>query len=135
MTAPNRRWFRFSLWALFLVVTVFGIWLGWQVNIVRRRRAMAESIHSRGGLIYQSPSDPCAKNWPEPHASAYRKSVLITGAAEPEFIPPWRRWLGDEPIAYVRLPKQTTQVDLDAIAAVFPNAEIFGRVQDTAPVP
>jgi hypothetical protein len=28
-TAPKRRWFAFSLRTLFVLVTVFGIWLGY----------------------------------------------------------------------------------------------------------
>jgi len=40
MTAPRRRWFRFafSLRTLFVVVTVFGCWLGYQLNWIRQRR-------------------------------------------------------------------------------------------------
>ena len=38
--APKRRWFRFSLRTLFVVVTVCCVWLGWQLHIVRERQAM-----------------------------------------------------------------------------------------------
>jgi hypothetical protein len=27
-TAPKRRWFKYSLRTLFVVVTAFGVWLG-----------------------------------------------------------------------------------------------------------
>ena len=41
MTAPpKRRWFRFSLRTMFVAVTVFGVWLGWQLKIVREREAI-----------------------------------------------------------------------------------------------
>jgi hypothetical protein len=33
-------WFRFSLRAMFEAVTVFGLWLGWQVSIVRQRKQL-----------------------------------------------------------------------------------------------
>ncbi len=36
--AAKRRWFRFSLRTLFVVVTVFGVWLGWEIKYVRDRR-------------------------------------------------------------------------------------------------
>jgi hypothetical protein len=36
---PRRRWFRFSLRTLFVLVTIFGVWLGVQVNWIRERRA------------------------------------------------------------------------------------------------
>jgi len=45
--APQRRWFRFSLRTLFVVVTVVGLglgWLAWNVNIVRQRMAMRAEI-------------------------------------------------------------------------------------------
>ena len=38
MTAPKRRWFRFSLRTMFVVVTVLCVWLGYQLNWIRQRR-------------------------------------------------------------------------------------------------
>src|ERR1700690_2367557 len=49
--APKRRWLRFSLRTLFVVVTVFGIWLGWQTNVVRERRTMRDWLEARGGGV------------------------------------------------------------------------------------
>ena len=40
-TTPRRRWFRFSLRTLFVVVTVFAAWLGWELNWIRERRLIA----------------------------------------------------------------------------------------------
>jgi hypothetical protein len=37
MTAAKRRWFRFSLRTLFVVMMVFGCWLGLQLNWIRQR--------------------------------------------------------------------------------------------------
>jgi hypothetical protein len=43
MTAPKRRWFSYSLRTLFALVTVFGVWLGWNLHQVRERgRVLAE---------------------------------------------------------------------------------------------
>lgn len=39
MTAPKRRWFRFGLRTMFVVVTVFACWLGYQLNWIRQRHA------------------------------------------------------------------------------------------------
>ncbi len=36
-TAPKRRWFAYSLRTLFVVVTVFGVWLGYELNWIRER--------------------------------------------------------------------------------------------------
>jgi hypothetical protein len=46
--APKRRWFRFSLRTLFVVVTVLGCWLGYELNWVRERRLfIADEISAR----------------------------------------------------------------------------------------
>jgi hypothetical protein len=52
MTAPRRRWFAFSLRALFVVVTVFGCWLGYQLNWIRERHEALSTGTAReaGGL-------------------------------------------------------------------------------------
>jgi hypothetical protein len=44
-TAPKRRWFRFTLRTLFVVVTVFGIWLGYELNWIRQRHAVLSGPH------------------------------------------------------------------------------------------
>ncbi len=35
--APKRRWFRFSLRTMFVMVTLLAVWLGWQVRWLHRR--------------------------------------------------------------------------------------------------
>ena len=49
-TQPRRRWFRFafSLRTLFVVVTIFGVWLGWNHKIVRERKAVLAEIDRIG---------------------------------------------------------------------------------------
>lgn len=42
MPAPSRRWFRFSLRTLLIVVTIFAIWLGYQWHWIRQRREFLE---------------------------------------------------------------------------------------------
>jgi hypothetical protein len=46
MTAPRRRWFRFSLRTLFVVVTLLACWLAWNRSLVERRRAFLEKLRS-----------------------------------------------------------------------------------------
>ena len=50
-TKPKRRWFRFSLRALFVLVTAFCVWLGWEVNSARRQKEAVEAIIKAGGTI------------------------------------------------------------------------------------
>ena len=38
--APSRRWFAFSLRTLFVVVTMFACWLGYELNWIRQRHEM-----------------------------------------------------------------------------------------------
>ena len=40
--APKRRWPRFTLRTLFVVVTVFACWLAWSFNWLRERRQAEE---------------------------------------------------------------------------------------------
>jgi hypothetical protein len=39
-TTPKRRWFAYSLRTLFVVVTVFGCALGWQLNWIHQRHEL-----------------------------------------------------------------------------------------------
>jgi len=50
--APKRRWLQFSMWMLFVVVTVICVWLGYHLNWIRERHnAIDEASFSwREGL-------------------------------------------------------------------------------------
>ncbi len=80
MTAPRRRWFRFSLPTMFVGVTVCACWLGYQLNWIHERRRMvaAESTAPQG----------------EEEVRFY-KGGDFTGLSA------WRRWLGDQPVPQV----------------------------------
>ena len=51
-----RRWFRYSLRTVFVVLTVLGVWLGSQVNWIRERREYIVA-HGRFGV-----GDPFAES-------------------------------------------------------------------------
>jgi hypothetical protein len=51
-TPTKRRWFRFSLRTLFVLVTVLGIWLGIQVDAARRQKEAVTAILKSGGTIW-----------------------------------------------------------------------------------
>ena len=114
MTAPpKRRWFRFtfSLQTLFIVVTIVGVWLGWQLKIVRERKAVLAEI-KRNSL------------------SARCDSVESLDAEDAEFYQIYRvsfvrRLLGDE--SYMRIyipptmgPKWTMRAEL-----AFPESALY----------
>jgi hypothetical protein len=50
--ALKRRWFAFSLRALFIVVTVLGVWLGFIVHHARQQKAALAALESVGGYFY-----------------------------------------------------------------------------------
>jgi len=60
---PKRRWYRFSLQALLLLMTALCVWLGLIVHRARQQRAAVEVIVSLGGRVYydyqvtQSPAE------------------------------------------------------------------------------
>jgi hypothetical protein len=47
----SRRWFQFSLRSLLLLITAFAIWLGWEVETVRREKEALKAIEVMGGEV------------------------------------------------------------------------------------
>ena len=50
--ATRRRWFRFSLRMLLVVVTVLCVWLAFKVNAARRQKLAVEAILRAGGTVW-----------------------------------------------------------------------------------
>jgi hypothetical protein len=102
--APKRRWFRFSLRTLFVVVAVFAVWLGWNVRQIRTRDVLLKSIQSRGATIYQT-----TYNGREPSLR----------------LPPLYYIIGCGPIGCVWLrDDRFTEDDVQAVKRTFPEAEV-----------
>ncbi len=51
MRSFSRQWFRFSLRTALLMLTLGAVWLGWQVNQIRRQRLVIEWIEKSGGSV------------------------------------------------------------------------------------
>ncbi len=107
MTAPRRRWFRFafSLRTLFVVVTMFGCWLGYSLNWIRER-----------------------------HAAFHDRRLDIVRLSPPAFSPaaPQLLWLfGESGITGVYLmdPELTTG-DLERLKSLFPEACVGWPLED-----
>jgi hypothetical protein len=83
MTEPikRRRWFRFSLRMLLVVVTALCVWMGFTVNEARRQKEAVEAILKTGGSVwydYQAmPSTSLAKLLASPQGT--RKLELGLG--------------------------------------------------------
>jgi hypothetical protein len=117
MTAPRRRWFRFSLRTLFVVVTAFGIWLGWQLHVVRERAAIRAWAEKRE-IGFSS------EEWPGMFVPG-RKPAWVG------VIPWYRRLLGDQGYVLIEMPygysaadKAAIQSDQALIEATFPEAVV-----------
>jgi hypothetical protein len=110
------RGFRFNLRILFAAITIVGVWLGWQVHVVRERREIRSDIMKRGGLVGEATSE--------------------AGVTKP-IVPIWRRLFGDEPVTSINLdPHAFTEEDRQKIIGLFPEATITGhRIYDGVQTP
>jgi len=66
---PRRRFFRYSLRTLFVVVTVFCLWMGWQVKRAKDQGQAVKAIQEAGGRVtyrYQD-DNPARRNAPYPY--------------------------------------------------------------------
>lgn len=44
-----RRWLRFSLRTLLILITIFAVWLGWKMHLRREQQRVLDAVHARGG--------------------------------------------------------------------------------------
>ena len=88
MPAPKRRWFAYSLRTLFVVMTVFACWLGYQLNWIRQRH------NAKIGFGYLQIATtgpiPCHAPWP-------------------------LRWFGEEGHSLLLVPNSYTKEEMDRI--------------------
>jgi hypothetical protein len=117
-TAPKRRWFRFSLLAMFVVVTVFGGWIGRELHVVQNRERLLRLIESRDGQ---------AISWKD-HPRFF--SDLARPESEWPRLPFWREWLGDTTMLQISIPQKEGDELLHRLEESFPEAECFLRVPD-----
>ena len=102
--APKRRWFRFSLRTMFLAVTVFCVWLGWNVEQVRKRDRLLRSSE-----VYVWPS----------------RSPYMLPPPSHKFMPVAWSLLGARKLIGISLnQKRFTQADLEHYESMFPEAEM-----------
>ena len=113
-TQPRRRWLRFafSLRAMFVVVTIFGIWLGWQVKIVRERRAiLAEIQRIDEGELNETYLPLTLDGYDDD--SGYYEYTRVSLV---------RRLLGDDSYVTIKLPTSIDSQWIDRVEAAFPEA-------------
>lgn len=91
---PRRRWFRFRLRTLLVLITAFCIWLGWQMSIVRER------VDRFGNENY---------------------SFFARG---PNPLPWYRRSMGDAYIESIVLRTEVLAAERQELQRLFPEAQI-----------
>jgi len=117
----RRRWFQFSLTSLFVLTTLIAIWLAWELAFIRERQAW---LRKNPGL-----ADPDRAVAPMPIMGATISGTalaLISSPTSPPreaFIPWWRKWLGDAPVATI-VDVNITDDDRTHLARLFPEAEL-----------
>ena len=114
--APKRRWFAYSLRTLFVVVTVFGCWLGLELKFIHEREACAVRISQAGGGVAAYPNVfRGSQRWPPPR------------------IPLWRRWLGDRPFDGMMVPPEWPEAEAKQARSLFPEAFVAWRGKQLSP--
>jgi hypothetical protein len=101
--APKRRRFHFGLRTLFVVVAVFGCWLGWQIHVVR----------SRYGFLRHMKHD--------------RVPGMTYNTGNHEEVPIWRRWMGDYGIIDMHVPIDATAEEGATAKSLFPEVSNMSR--------
>ncbi|HEY1602474.1 MAG TPA: hypothetical protein VGG64_22920 [Pirellulales bacterium] len=97
----RRHWFQFSLGSMFLLTTIFAIWLGCELKIIRDRSAMRKWINENGGSAMMQKD---TRDW-------------LPGK---ETISAIRIWLGDGTISMLSMPPNANITMKRRIQALFP---------------
>src|SRR4051812_25193743 len=102
MTAPRRRWFSFSLRTMFVAILVLSLplgYFGWQLQVVRERRAVLEEIRRLDPYNFEFFVHDINRR--QESRSGMRSGVKDYDRSR---IPLVRRLLGDEPYVELLLP-------------------------------
>ena len=119
MSEPNskRRWFRYSLRTLFVLVTILCVYLAWQVRIVQQRKQLLAKIEAASGARFQ-PFNTIAQ----------LDAIFVLGGPvqfpdqrRVSFI---RRLLGDRTVPIICLPAAMSADDLATYKKAFPEAVV-----------
>ena len=113
-TKPKRRWFRFSLRTLFVLVTLVGVWLGLEIQQIRQRANMLKWLDERPPVdaVFVTPGYDATQN------EFNRWRYLIDDA----YLSWFRRFLGDHFITTVVYPDEATADELRHVKRMFPEA-------------
>lgn len=117
---PSRRWFRFSLRTMLVVVTALCVWLAWESSVVRERRELRREL-TESRFEFET-----ATNWSQ-------RMPLGASLEKPARVSLIRRLLGDEAIQHIwyvphyQEPEETKEL-LARLKRVFPEAQLSERL-------
>ena len=125
----KRRWLRFSLRGLFLAVTAFTLWLGWNASIVHNRSALLAKLRMGDSYVMDDEPPPHNINHSYSMTDVYAAQAVghatqysDHGPTGPYAASTIRRWMGDKPrwlIAYRPGP------DISEVTRLFPETIIL----------
>jgi hypothetical protein len=111
----KRHLLRFSIRTLLVAVTIFCVWLAWQVSIVRERRAVMDAVYSQDslGAFWPYPEFEYRPDFPDEVGERMAVAMRLS------FV---RRMMGDVPIDRVECRVREL---LKRVEDAFPEAEIW----------
>ena len=114
-TKPKRRWFRFSLRTLFVLVTVAGV--GYGLYLFQQE---AKLVYMRRQFLAELEADAKKTN-----GISGPNAELGQSNHPDQRLSPIRRFLNDHLYSRIVLPTSYSQNMVDQAAAIFPEAEIL----------
>jgi hypothetical protein len=113
-SVPRRRWGSFSLRTMFVLMTLFCCWLGWEMSIVRTRQSKLQEM--RKSFEYQV---TLAADWQKNYPAGNTPRPVAT-------VPVWRGWLGDQAVQEIWYPRafSESQPEFRRLARTFPEATL-----------
>ena len=108
---PRRRYFRFELRTMFVVLTVFSLWLGYHANWIRQRHSLIDAPEQTGV---------------EPEYEVALQSMSLRAPLQVETKDaPWPLlWLGERGVYTLYIRDDIPKAKVTRIRALFPEAEI-----------
>jgi len=114
---PKRRWFRYSLRTLFVLLTILCAYLAWQVRIVQQRKQLLAKIEAATGPRFQ----PLNTTAQEDAIFVLGGPIQFPDQRRGSFI---RRLFRDRTVPIICLPSTLSADDLAMYKNVFPEAVV-----------